>query len=90
MEKITLTLTNPQGMHARPASLLTKLVKDFKSEIYFYKNDIDNKKYQPKSILSVMSVGAAQGDKLTFVAEGSDEKEAIGAITTFIQSGCGE
>ncbi len=90
MEKITLTLMNPQGMHARPASLLTKLVKDFKSNIYFYKNDIENKKYQPKSILSVMSVGAAKGDKLTFVAEGSDEAEAIRAITDFIQSGCGE
>lgn len=90
MEKNTLTLTNPQGMHARPASLLTKLVKDFKSDIHFYKNDADNKKYQPKSILSVMSCGAMQGDKLTFVAEGSDEKEAIQAITNFIQSGCGE
>ncbi len=90
MEKITLTLTNAQGMHARPASLLTKLVKDFQSEIYFYKNDIDNKKYQPKSILSVMSVGAMKGDKLTFVAEGSDEKEAIKAIKEFIEGGCGE
>lgn len=90
MEKITLTLTNAQGMHARPASLLTKLVKDFTSNLYFYKGDNDAKKYQPKSILSVMSVGAAQGDQLTFVAEGSDEKEAIKAITDFIQSGCGE
>lgn len=90
MEKITLTLNNPQGLHARPASLLTKVVKDFKSDLYFYKNGIDTKKYQPKSILSVMSVGAAKGDQLTFVAEGNDEKEAIAAIAEFIQSGCGE
>ncbi|MDF2615145.1 MAG: HPr family phosphocarrier protein [Clostridia bacterium] len=90
MEKITLTLTNPQGLHARPASLLTKVVKDFKCDLHFYKNGIDTKKYQPKSILSVMSVGAAKGDQLTFVADGSDEKEAIKAIAEFIQSGCGE
>jgi len=90
MEKITLTLTNPQGLHARPASLLTKVVKDFKCELYFYKNNVDTKKYQPKSILSVMSVGAASGDQLTFVADGNDEKEAIKAIAAFIQSGCGE
>ncbi|MDF2878554.1 MAG: HPr family phosphocarrier protein [Clostridia bacterium] len=90
MQKITVTLTNPQGLHARPASLLTKVVKDFKSELYFYKNGVDTKKYQPKSILSVMSVGAAKGDQLTFVADGGDEKEALEAIKTFVESGCGE
>lgn len=90
MEKITLTLLNPEGLHARPASLLTKVVKNFKCDIYFYKNDLDAKKYQPKSILSVMSVGAVKGDQLTFVADGEEEKEAIKAITEFIKSGCGE
>ncbi|MBC7960910.1 MAG: HPr family phosphocarrier protein [Vallitaleaceae bacterium] len=90
MEKVTLVLENAEGLHARPASLLTKVVKGFKSDLYFIKNDVDTKRYQPKSILSVMSVGAAKGDLLTFVAEGEDEKEAIKAITEFIQSGCGE
>lgn len=90
MEKITLTLMNAEGLHARPASLLTKVVKNFKSDINFYKNENDLKKYQPKSILSVMSVGAIKGDQLTFVAEGEDEKEAIEAVKAFIQSGCGE
>ncbi|MBC7959606.1 MAG: HPr family phosphocarrier protein [Vallitaleaceae bacterium] len=90
MEKVTLVLENAEGLHARPASLLTKVVKNFKSDLYFIKNEVDTKRYQPKSILSVMSVGAAKGDLLTFVAEGEDEKEAIKAITEFIQSGCGE
>ncbi len=90
MEKITLTLNNGEGLHARPASLLTKVVKNFKCNIYFLKNGEEGKKYQPKSILSIMSVGAIKGDQLTFVADGEDEKEAIKAVTEFIQGGCGE
>ncbi|MGB8456020.1 MAG: HPr family phosphocarrier protein [Anaerocolumna sp.] len=90
MEKVTVTVTNPVGLHARPASLLTKLVKGFECDIEFYKNGDDNKKHQPKSILSVMALGAVKGDQLTFAANGKDEKEAIKAIEEFVKNGCGE
>jgi phosphocarrier protein len=90
MEKITVTVTNPVGLHARPASLLTKLVKGYACDIQFYKNGDETKKHQPKSILSVMALGAVKGDKLTFEADGADEKEAIKAIEEFVNNGCGE
>ncbi|WFR55773.1 HPr family phosphocarrier protein [Anaerocolumna sp. AGMB13025] len=90
MEKITVTVTNPVGLHARPASLLTKLVKGYACDIQFFKNGDETKKHQPKSILSVMALGAVKGDKLTFEANGADEKEAIKAIEEFVNSGCGE
>lgn len=90
MEKVTVTVPNPIGLHARPASLLTKLVKNFKCDIEFYKNGNENQRHQPKSIISVMAMGAAKGDKLTFEANGEDEKLAIKAIEEFINNGCGE
>lgn len=90
MEKVTVTITNPVGLHARPASLLTKLVKGFVCDIEFYKNGNDSKRHQPKSILSVMALGAVNGDELTFEANGKDEKEAIKAIEKFVKNGCGE
>ncbi|WMJ89231.1 HPr family phosphocarrier protein [Anaerocolumna sp. MB42-C2] len=90
MEKVTVTVTNPVGLHARPASLLTKLVKGFECDIEFYKNGDATKKHQPKSILSVMALGAVKGDELTFEANGKDEKEAIKVIEEFVKSGCGE
>lgn len=90
MEKITVTVTNPVGLHARPASLLTKLVKGFDCDIEFYKNGNVKKKHQPKSIISVMALGAVKGDQLTFEANGKDEKEAIKAIEDFAKNGCGE
>jgi phosphocarrier protein HPr len=90
MEKVTVTVTNPVGLHARPASQLTKVVKGFECDIEFYKNGDAAKKYQPNSILSVMAMGALKGDKLTFEANGKDEKEALKAIEEFVKSGCGE
>lgn len=90
METVTVTIINEVGLHARPTSLLTKLAKEFKSEIEFYKNNDSSKKYQAKSIMSVMKSSAVKGDQLTFEAEGTDEKEAVQAICSFIEEGCGE
>lgn len=58
MQNVMVTVTNPVGLHARPASLLTKLVKGYKCDIEFYKNGDDTKKHQPKSFLFVMALGA--------------------------------
>ena len=90
MKKVTVTVTNPIGLHARPASLLTKLVKGFECNIEFYKNGDVTRKHQPKSILSIMALGAVKGDELTFEADGKDEKEAIEVIEEFVKNGCGE
>lgn len=90
MEKVTVTVPNPMGLHARPASQLTNLVKSFKCNLKLYKNGDATKIYQPKSIISIMAMGAAKGDQLTFEADGIDEKEAIKAIEEFVINGCGE
>lgn len=90
MEKVTVTVVNAVGIHARPASLLTKLVKGFECDIEVYKNENENKRHQPKSILSLMALGAVKGDKLTFEANGKDEKTAVKAIEEFVRNGCGE
>lgn len=90
MEKVTITVTNAMGLHARPASMLVNLLKKYECDIEFYKNGNSSKKHQPRSILSVMALGAAKGDILTFEANGKDEKEVIKAVEEFIKSGCGE
>lgn len=90
MEIVTITVTSPLGLHARPASLLTKLSRDFKSDMVVYKNGDSSRKFNVKNVLSVMEVNAALGDKLTFEACGVDEQEAIRAIEGFANSGFGE
>lgn len=43
-----------------------------------------------KSILMVMSLGMACGDQIEIVAEGEDESDALEALVSLVDSGCGE
>jgi len=77
----TYVLNDDEGLHARPASVLSKVVMKFKSDITLVKTGQANKVYNPKSILSLMSMGAAKGDELTFKVEGEDEIIAMDKIS---------
>ncbi len=82
----TLTILSEEGLHARPASILAKAAIKFESELFMYKEGEMNKKYQPKSILSLLTLGAAKGENIVFTANGEDEVEAMNMIETLIQS----
>ncbi|MTI48389.1 HPr family phosphocarrier protein [Sporosalibacterium faouarense] len=87
MVSLSIRLKNKSGMHARPASLLVKEAGKFKSEIKIIKEE---KEYNAKSIMGILSMGAAKGDSITFQAKGTDESEAIEAIKNLVNSNFGE
>ncbi len=60
----TVTVVNPEGLHARPADLLVRLAKQFESTILILK---DGESADCKSILSLLTLGAAQGTELSVV-----------------------
>lgn len=66
------------GIHARPATLLVQAAGKFDSDINL---EYKEKKVNLKSIMGVMSLGIGQGAEITISAEGSDEQEAINALT---------
>ncbi|MCB6366157.1 HPr family phosphocarrier protein [Intestinibacillus massiliensis] len=74
MEQFVYVITDPAGMHARPAGLLVKVASGFSSEITIAKGD---KSGDLKRIFSVMGLAARQGDTIVIHAEGADEKEAV-------------
>lgn len=74
MFKEEITLQNETGLHARPASLFVKESAKFKSDIKLIK---ENKEYNGKSIMGILSMGVAKGDKITIQAEGEDEETAV-------------
>ena len=80
-------LTNKSGLHARPASLLVELANKFKSEIFIKK---DNMTINAKSIMGVMTLGAAHGTEIIIEVDGSDEEEALKAIIQLIDSNFNE
>ena len=80
-------IVNPLGLHARPAAQLVKLASGFESEIELVK---DGMPVNGKSIMGVMMLAAESGSALTVRARGSDEVEAVAALSELIASGFGE
>lgn len=80
----TVTVLNPEGLHARPADMLVRAAGQFQSNILIGKNA---EMVDCKSILSLLTLGAAQGTVLQISADGPDAKEAIGCLKTIFESG---
>lgn len=74
-------ITNKNGLHARPASLVTSIALEFPGNVYLEKK---NTRCNAKNIMSVMELELVCGDVINVIAcgEGSDkvEKEIEKAI----------
>ena len=79
-----VTVRNPQGLHARPADLLVRLASKFEAKILIGSNGA---LVDCKSILSLLTLGAAQGTELSLSAEGSDAEEALQSISDLFEAG---
>ncbi len=78
-----LTIKNPTGLHARPASMLTQFCQKFTSDITLLAGD---KTINPKSIVNLLSAGVKPGTEITVRATGPDEDEAGAKICAFINA----
>ncbi len=79
----TVTVLNPEGLHARPADLLVQMASKFESEILIGKN---GEMVDCKSILSLLTLGAAQGTELSVSAEGVDAAQALESIVQLFEA----
>jgi phosphocarrier protein HPr len=82
-----VTVTNSQGLHARPASLIVKLTTQYQSRIEFIK---ENSRIDGKSILEILTLGAPCGTKLIIEADGSDADTAVEALANLFATKFGE
>jgi phosphocarrier protein len=83
----TITIQNKTGLHARPAATFVQAASKFKSNITI---ETESKKGNAKSMLSLLSIGAAKGTSVKIGAEGEDEEQAVKALVALIQSKFGE
>ena len=79
----TVVISNPQGLHARPAELLVRLAMQFESDVEVIR---DGQRVDAKSILNVLTLGAGQGTEITLQAQGVDAQEAVEALVRLIES----
>jgi phosphotransferase system HPr (HPr) family protein len=80
----TVTITNPQGLHMRPAYLFAETAAKFDCKIELIKDDI---RIDGKSVLSILTLGAAQGTKISVEATGNDATAAISVLEQLLSSG---
>lgn len=78
-----VTITNAQGLHARPATFFVQKANSFKSSIWVEKEDC---RVNAKSLLGVLSLGITKGTTITLIADGADEKAAIEGLVSLIES----
>jgi phosphotransferase system HPr (HPr) family protein len=84
--EITLLITHPVGLHARPATIFVKTAAQFSSKIWIEHGD---KKGNAKSILQVLSMGADNGSTIKLSAEGEDAQAALNALKELVESNFG-
>lgn len=77
----SMTINIPKGLEARPVALLVQVASHYESSIYV---EIQEKKVNAKSIMGMMSLGLAEGEKITIIANGPDEEDAVSAIDKYI------
>ena len=82
MKEFEFVVTDPQGIHARPAGLLVKEAKEFESNISVFKGA---RKGDLKKIFTVMALGVKQGEAIKVQVEGADEEQAASAVEAFLK-----
>ena len=83
MKELKYVITDPEGIHARPAGQLVKAVAEFPCATKIAKED---KEVDAKRLMAVMSLGVKAGQEITITCDGEKEDEAIAAIEEFLKA----
>lgn len=82
MKEFIYTITDPEGIHARPAGELVKAAKSFSCDIKMIKA---GKEGDCKRIFGIMGLAVKQGMEVKMTFNGEDETEASEAIEKFMK-----
>lgn len=79
--KKKIKIQNPQGLHARPASIFVKIANKFDSEVAVKKG---RETVNGKSIMGLMMLAANRGSTITIEVNGADAKNAADELERFL------
>jgi len=83
MKQFEYTITDPLGIHARPAGLLAKAAKGFADTIVTVSKN--GNAVKASQLMKLMGLGIKQGDVVTVAAEGPSEDAAIADMQSFFR-----
>ena len=79
--KRRIKIKNPQGLHARPASVFVTIANRFEAEVTVKKG---GESVNGKSIMGLMTLAANKGSTLEIQTNGPDAKEAMMELEKFL------
>ena len=83
MKSFEYTITDPVGIHARPAGILVKEIKKYASTVTVIKGE---KEVNALKLMALMGMGIKQGDTVRVTIDGADEDAAAAAIEEFFKA----
>ena len=84
MTSFNYTITDPVGIHARPAGLRVKEIKSFAgSAVTITKGE---KSVNALKLMALMQMGIKQGDTVTVSVDGGDEAAVAAALENFFKA----
>ena len=83
MIKDTIIIENETGLHARPATEISKEAMKYKSDIKFI---VNGKTVNAKSPLMIMAAGIKTKTEMEIICDGEDENEALESLRTVIKN----
>jgi phosphocarrier protein len=82
-----LVIKNRLGLHARAAARLVQAVDAYQADIRLVK---DGEMADARSVLALISLGCAEGARVTVEAEGTDAADAVLAVGNLFEERFGE
>ena len=79
--KRKIKIKDPQGLHARPASMFVKIANKFVSDVTVRKG---NESIDGKSIMGLMTLAANQGSVIEIEVNGADAEQAMAELEKFL------
>ena len=82
MIQFQYTITDPNGLHARPAGLLVKEAQKFSSAVKLTRGE---KCADLKRLFAVMGMGVKCGETVEVTVDGADEAQAAQILEQFFR-----
>ena len=82
--RLTVTIVNERGMHARPAARFVKCAETFNADIKVSRNGVT---VPGTSIMGLLMLGAVQGAQIGIEATGPEARAALAALADLIGRG---
>lgn len=82
MKEFTYTITDPVGIHARPAGMLAKKIEELGASVTIVK---DGKCVDTRRLIALMQLGIKGGDTVSFRVEGVNEDKNAQLLLEFLK-----